>query len=283
MKHIATLLTATLVLASASCGDGDKEHKAAIALSAKADSLLNAGAYEKAVALYDSLNNAYPKEIELRKASNSKRAQAIEGHVLSQIPVADRSIDSLNNRIAELYTQFDREQSTQALNAYAVHKSLSGQKTAGTAALQPRINVDGNDVSDTPWSIAVFAPSNIGLNSLTVTTASGQSFTIDVFSNDGQVGSIVTSVAEPLGKYLSSHSDDTATTFVLNGSKGKAEGKLSPAFSTAVALSYNYACAKVELRSALINREKLERRLAIAREQATRANTADQASTDSNN
>ena len=121
---------------------------------------------------------------------------------------------------------------------------------------------------DTLWVFAVFAPGNIGLNKLAVTTASGQNFTLDVFSNDGQVGSIVASVAEPLGKYLSQHPDDPAKAFVLSGSKGKAEGKLSSAFSTATAESYNYAVAKNGLRSALINREKLERRLSIARQQA---------------
>ena len=173
--------------------------------------------------------------------------------------------------IAGLYPDFNREQSSLALNAYAVHKSLAGQKTVGTAAMQPRINIDGNDVSDTPWSIAVFAPSNIGLSSVNVTTASGQSFTLDAFSNDGQVGSIVTSVAEPLGKYLSEHPDDPATAFTLNGKKGKAQGKLTPAFSTATAASYNYALAKQQLRSTLINREKIERRIVIAREQAAKA------------
>lgn len=270
MKHFIALLTAAAVLATASCGS-DKEHKAAAALSAKADSLMKAGNFEAAIELYDSLNHAYPKEIDLRKASDAKRARAIEGLAQSQAPLLDRAIDSLNSVIAGLYPDFNREQSSSALNAYAVHKSLAGQKTVGTAALQPRINIDGNDVSDTPWSIAVFAPSNIWLSSVNVTTASGQSFTLDAFSNDGQVGSIVTSVAEPLGKYLSEHPDDPATAFTLNGKKGKAQGKLTPAFSTATAASYNYALAKQQLRSTLINREKIERRIVIAREQAAKA------------
>ena len=270
MKHFIALLTAAAVLATASCGS-DKEHKAASALSAKADSLMKAGNFEAAIELYDSLNHAYPKEIDLRKASDAKRARAIEGLAQSQAPLLDRAIDSLNSVIAGLYPDFNREQSSSALNAYAVHKSLAGQKTVGTAALQPRINIEGNDVSDTPWSIAVFAPSNIGLSSVNVTTASGQSFTLDAFSNDGQVGSIVTSVAEPLGKYLSEHPDDPATAFTLNGKKGKAQGKLTPAFSTATAASYNYALAKQQLRSTLINREKIERRIVIAREQAAKA------------
>lgn len=270
MKHFIALLTAAAVLATASCGS-DKEHKAAAALSAKADSLMKAGNFEAAIELYDSLNHAYPKEIDLRKASDAKRARAIEGLAQSQAPLLDRAIDSLNSVIAGLYPDFNREQSSSALNAYAVHKSLAGQKSVGTAALQPRINIDGNDVSDTPWSIAVFAPSNIGLSSVNVTTASGQSFTLDAFSNDGQVGSIVTSVAEPLGKYLSEHPDDPATAFTLNGKKGKAQGKLTPAFSTATAASYNYALAKQQLRSTLINREKIERRIVIAREQAAKA------------
>ena len=270
MKHFIALFTAAAVLATASCGS-DKEHKAAAALSAKADSLMKAGNFEAAIELYDSLNHAYPKEIDLRKASDAKRARAIEGLAQSQAPLLDRAIDSLNSVIAGLYPDFNREQSSSALNAYAVHKSLAGQKTVGTAALQPRINIDGNDVSDTPWSIAVFAPSNIGLSSVNVTTASGQSFTLDAFSNDGQVGSIVTSVAEPLGKYLSEHPDDQATAFTLNGKKGKAQGKLTPAFSTATAASYNYALAKQQLRSTLINREKIERRIVIAREQAAKA------------
>lgn len=270
MKHFIALFTAAAVLATASCGS-DKEHKAAAALSAKADSLMKAGNFEAAIELYDSLNHAYPKEIDLRKASDAKRARAIEGLAQSQAPLLDRAIDSLNSVIAGLYPDFNREQSSSALNAYAVHKSLAGQKTVGTAALQPRINIDGNDVSDTPWSIAVFAPSNIGLSSVNVTTASGQSFTLDAFSNDGQVGSIVTSVAEPLGKYLSEHPDDPATAFTLNGKKGKAQGKLTPAFSTATAASYNYALAKQQLRSTLINREKIERRIVIAREQAAKA------------
>lgn len=270
MKHLATLITAAAVLATAS-SCGNKEHEAAAALSAKADSLLKAGNFEAALGLYDSLNHAYPKEIDLRKASDAKRARAIEGLAQSQAPLLDRAIDSLNSVIAGLYPDFNREQSSSALNAYAVHKSLAGQKTVGTAALQPRINVEGNDVSDTPWSIAVFAPSDIGLGSVTVTTASGQSFTLDVFSGDGQVGTIVTSVAEPLGKYLCEHPDDPATAFTLNGKKGKAQGKLTPAFTTATAASYNYASAKNRLRSTLINREKIERRIVIAREQAAKA------------
>lgn len=277
MNHISFTTAGVIVAACAcltACGES-AEHKAADALLTQADSCIASGDYSRGIELIDSLNRAYPKEIELRKASDTKRAQAFEGMALSQIPRLDAAIDSLNAVISALYPDFKQEQSSSALNPYALYKTIAGQSLMASATLQPRVNLTADDAADTPWSIAVNAASNIGLNSATVVTKSGRTFTLSVFSSDGQVGTVTPEAADPLGQYLFENPGDSAEKATLSGTKGKAQAKLAAGTSQAIAESWNYATAKARLRASLVNRERVERQLQIARDQAANAAPAE--------
>lgn len=281
MRHFFLMITSAGFLACVcACTGESAEHKAATALSNSADSCMAAGDFARAISLLDSLNNAYPKEIDIRKASNLKRAKAFEGLALSQIPRLDAQLDSLNAVVAALYPDFIQEQSTSSLSPYALYKSIAGQSLTSGAGIQPRVNVSADDAADTPWSIAVNAGKNIGLNAIETVTKNGHRFRMEAYSADGQMGTVTPEAAAEAAGYLFDNPGDPAVSATLSGTRGQVNVKLNASTSQAIAESWNYACTKARLRASLVNRERVEQQLQIARDQAANAATPDNDNTD---
>lgn len=286
MKHIltTTILKTTgalsltlLAVAAISCKGESPEHKAAVALDTQADSAISAGDFRTAIILLDSLNKTYPREIEIRKTTAEKRARAFEGLAMSQIPVLDARIDSLRKAEADIQPLFITIRPSESLPPYAVFKSAEKPDFASSPCLQGRVNIDPNDAADTPWSIAVNAGRNIGLSSVSVTTRDGHTFTMPVMSADGQVGTISPENADETGQYLfSSGEGDPALNVTASGSRGKATFRLTPAQSKGIGEAWHYANVRTVLRATLIDRERADRMLIIARDQ--KANSAPVAS-----
>lgn len=270
-------LTAIASAALAACSGNDPEHEAAISLRSEIDSLMNAKQYDEALSKMDSLNKKYPLEIDLRRDLTGLQAKAREGNALLKIPQLDSEIARLREETAVLKGQFTLVQPSKALPGYLVATEAAKNDFASKAGLQARVNT-GQDAMDTPWTIAANAGRNIGMTGITVTTANGSSFRLRVPSGAEDMASVSPESADELGRYLNDNPNDKATSVTFSGSKGKAEIKLTPAQSTAIAMSWKLAELQSELRSCLIDREKQERILQIARDQASNAQGANETS-----
>jgi hypothetical protein len=264
----ASALAVTVMLSA--CGKDDSEQKAAAALDAKIDSAINVQNYEEAIALIDSLNKAYPLQVEIRRGTIAKRAQAMEGWSQKRIPELDCNIANCEESIANLEKNFKLVKPSSNLAGYYVSKNDT-KDFASCACVQARVNT-GDDAQDTPWTLAVNAGKNIALNKIVITLADGSNFAIDAPVSDGTMASIAPERVNELGEYLT-EKPQTATATV-SGGKGSVNIKLSAADCEAISASWQFATLKDNLRRALIERERLERQLQIARDQKANAPAA---------
>ena len=271
MNHTSALLAAGVMLALGGCKGESPEHKAAAALDAQVDSLIAAGQYRQAVVIIDSLNRTYPKEIEIRKGTNLKRSKAFEGLATTQIPVLEARIDSLRQAIDAMEPDFKIMKPSAALPGYGVYKTAAGTDFMAAPTVQARVNTDIHDAADTHWTLSVNAGRNIGLQSVSVSLSNGGTYDMKVVSADGQTGTVSPEAATPLAEAIT---DGATATVTAMGSNGKAVFKLSSAQLTAIAQSCRFAGDKAALRAALIDRERVDRMLQIARDQSANAATA---------
>jgi hypothetical protein len=269
-----TLLAGSMIFCS--CGKDDSEKKAAEALDAKVDSAITAQNYEEAITLIDSLNKAYPLQIDIRKGTIAKRAQAMESWAQVRIPELDCKISNSQEAIAALEQNFKFVQPSSTLAGYYIYKTCTYNDVSSFAAkssIQPRVN-SGDDAEDTPWTLAVNAGKDISLNKLVISLANGQQYTIDIPVSDGTMASIAPERVNELGKYLNDNPQSAAASATASGSKGSVKISLSVNDCEAIAASWHLAAQKDSLRQALIDRERVERQLQIARDQKANAPAA---------
>lgn len=271
-KLLATTILAGTLIFSA-CGKDDSEKKAAEALDSKIDSAINVKNYEEALTLIDSLNKAYPLQVEIRRGTIAKRAQVMENWAQVRIPELDCKISNSEEAIAMLEQNFKFVQPSSALPGYYVYKTCTYNDASSFAAkssIQPRVN-SGADAEDTPWTLAVNAGKDINLNKFVIKLANGQQYAIDITVSDGTMASIAPERVNDLGKYLCDNPQNAAATATASGSKGSVNIKLSTGDCEAIAASWQLAAEKDSLRQALIDRERVERQLQIARDQKANA------------
>lgn len=266
MKTVEKLIPFGLLVLITACGDS-AEHKAAMALDAEIDSAIANREYAEAVALIDSLNRTYATELELRRASNSKRLQALEGLTMQQIPVTDSILAANEEQTHRLMETFVEHRSSPSLPPYLLPKAISGEKFVAKAGVQPRVNT-GQDAQDTPWTLAVNAGRNIKLTQASVSTDAGTTITVDCVSADGQIASIP-------GSRLDAALADGAkiTSVALTGETGTVQIAVTSNMAQAISECQALAMLQMQRFNTLATREKLERQLQIARDQ--QANVVD--------
>lgn len=249
-----------------SCAGSDPVHEAAVALDESIDSAMTANNYALAIELIDSLNKTYNLEIDLRKASDTKRAKAYEGLSVTEIPRLDSLISVTKYEISVAEGEFVSKQPSASLPTYLVLKSAAKSDFAAAAGVQGRVNT-GDDARDTPWTLAVNAGRDIGLERVDITCSDGAKYTLSTPVSDGQMASISPESAETLAQHLYDNPSVQATSIVFTGSKGNTKATLSEAQSASIAQAWNLAKLNSRLYSALVERERVERQLQIARDQ----------------
>ena len=268
MQKIAITLAIPALMLCA-CHRTDPQHEAAVALDSRIDSAINAKSYAEAITLIDSLNHAYPLELELRKATGLKRAKAYEGLSITEIPRLDSTITACQAKILELTAEFVTRQPSASLPPYMIYKAAAKGDFAAGAGIQARVNT-GEDAKDTPWTLAVNAGRNIGQTRIDVECANGARYTMLTPVTDGQMASVSPESAADLAEYLANGAYK-ATNVTFTGSKGTSRAKITPAESEGIAKAWTLADTNSKLFNALAERERLERQLQIARDQAANA------------
>lgn len=271
MKKSLILPTLAAMLTLTACGSGDKgmtAHDSALSLQTRIDSLIAAGNFTDALADIDTFPKLFPLETEIRRQLLETRAQATEGVATQRLPQLQGEIAQLQMQADSLQALFTSVQPVSSLPPYLVW--TAGQKGLSAPGIQPRVNT-GDDAVDTPWTIAVDAGRNIALHTMAVSTSAGD-FAVQLPAGDGAMASAQPEVCAPMAKALAEGA--TLNSITLVGSKGKVSLKATPALAASIAGAYSLANTRTQLREKLIEAEKTERLLQLARDQ--KANAAPQ-------
>lgn len=266
--HTAVVIVAALSLAG--CKGESPEHCAALALQQSADSAYNVGDYKLSIALIDSLNKTYPLEVEIRKATGMSRAKAYEALASTELPRLEQQISALSDSIEQMRAGFHKLQPSKALPGYYVWGEAAETRFNAGPTVQARVN-EGMDAVDTPWTLAVNAGRDIGLNTLSVKLSDGTQLSMRVISADGQTGTITPESAAPLAEALVGNKTLTVKTTEAIGDKGKSPIRLTPAQTRSISVAFEYAAAMTRIRTLIVDREEYDRMLTIARDQAANA------------
>jgi hypothetical protein len=265
-----------LLAGLASCGPSAKEREAEQARLAY-DSIsiaVDAGRYDEALALVDSFNVRYPLQIELRKKTNLLKTRSIEQLTLRQIEEADSSITNLRYEVAKLDNDFVLVQPNPNVKGYYVPKAIKGRAMSGTG-IEPRLGDN-----DMPWTLLVnIAGMRCDVSSIefknaagtTVASVSATSSDRSVKDDSGSTTFFTPEESAPLGQYCAQNPGALTGYASGHGIKNPVKISVNAQLADAIGRTWQIANAKEALQTALITREKLERRLQIARDQIANA------------
>ncbi len=254
---IAALAVASLI----SCGNSNKEE--ANQLCQAAEQEVKAGRYEGAIMLLDTLDNKYASEVEVRRSAMKFRAMAVEGLTLRRITAVDDTLAYLKSISDQFDQNFDYvENPGKGLGGNYVIKALA----KGKSELLPRVNDEGY------FTLSVKVEGKpIGFSYITfidgsqsVTTTPIQSSRLVKVENTEMTVLQQEDVTEA-AQWLATHPETNQ--YELCGVDGTLKRKLSPELRNAIVETCRFAEAKQAYRLSLIEREKLERRLQLCRDQ----------------
>ncbi len=259
---IASFISLSII---SSCGDSSRD--LAQQLRDQAESEIQSGNYKAALVLLDTLDQRYASHVDVRRSAMKFRAKAVEGLTITEIAVCNDSLATIKARLDHADSQFHYVKNPgRNLGGNYEAKNLSKTKNN----ILPRVNDDGY------FTLSVIVPGrSIGLNAIRI-CAPNSDFTIAPIAADRVVrveNSEMTvlqqeDVASAI-EWLEMHNN--ANAYELVGSKSTIRQKISDNLLQAIISTWRYAQDRQAYASALILREKLERRLQLARNQLANA------------
>lgn len=263
MYNAASKLTAIIIAAAciSSCGDSNKD--AAMQLSTAAENEVKSGNYQAAVTLLDTLDTRYASQTEIRRSAMKFRAMAVEGLTLKRISAVDDTLACLKSTLDNYESRFDYVKNPgKGLGGNLIAKSI----VKDNCDIIPRINDDGYfmlSVRIPGRSIGFSAVRFIDGNASVSTLPVDPSRLVKVESSEMTVLQ-QEDVADAMS-WLTTH--PATASYQLVGSKNTINQKLSERMCQAIIETWAYAADKQAYRLALIEREKLERKLKLCRDQ----------------
>lgn len=255
------LSVALAAVAISSCGNSEKQQ--AEQLCDRVESEVKAGNFEAAMTLLDTLDVRYASEVEVRRSAMKFRAMAVEGLTIRRITSVDDTLARLSQSLDNFQTKFDYVKNPgENLGGNYIDKTIAKKKYD----ILPRINDDGYftlsvAVSGRPieFSHVIFVD-----GSYTVSTAPVSSSRLVKVENTEMTVLQQEEVSDAV-YWLAAHPSTNG--YELVGSKNKISKKLTPDLYNAIVTTWQYALDKQAYRQALIEREKLERKLQLCRDQ----------------
>lgn len=267
IKRIGTALAIAAMMAS--CSQADPDKKAAQELLAEATRLMGEGNAEQALALMDTIDTKYASQVDVRREALGLRPRAIEQVTMRQISVADSLLAATQIEINELQGAFTHVSGDDLEGYYIVSGAKGG--FINSTGIEPRVN----DANHMFYIVAQISGKTIGINQIILSGADGSmaSQTIPASSarvaaiEGSELASFLPEEVNDLGQWAAEHSGSISKATVA-GTKGKQEVKLSADQAAAIGKAWRYASAMQRHRQAALLREKLDRRLQVARDQA---------------
>lgn len=266
MKKLIYPVVALLV---AACG-GQKEESPAGDLYGEAEAAFQAGDYNRAILLLDSMQKAYPAEVELQRQGMALRPQVIEKETLREITTND-SLMAYDKAAAEqLQPKLKWVKTPRMIEGYWVATDGYNPDFMNSTAIQGRVSEIGEF-----YIVSSMKPA---ANHTSISLSDGaQSAATPTVPYDGESnyridgGEIITfspAQSDTIGAFAAAHRDQPLTlTFAGKSSRNV---KLTASQVNALANLYDYSRAIIRSRDLYADRQRLEATLQVARGQIAR-------------
>lgn len=244
-----------------SCGNSDKD--LASRLSAEAEGELKAGQYENAIELLDSLDTTYPKEVDIRRSAMKFRAMAIEALTIKRITVVDDTLALLNRELERLGEQFEYVKNPgKGLGGDYTYKSIVKSKYD----IIPRVNDEGYytlslKISNKSIDFRYIRFINGASSVITEPIKSDRLFKVE----NNEMTVLQQEDVEQAVEWLKCNEETSS--YQLVGEKATVDRKLDKTLYSALVTTWDFARVKQAIRQYTIEREKLERKLLLCRDQ----------------
>jgi len=248
-----------------SCSSGNNE---AAKLLAESQAMMEHGNYDTVLLLLDSIDSAYPEVVDIRRKAMELRPRAIEQITIRELSLTDSLLavqtiygDSLSDRLIRI---------DNPLEPYFVAKSEQRVVPSATAGLHSRVAPDGM------FYMIATTLNPVKTTSITLSSgnecASTNKIAIDGERNIHTVShdalTLISAECDTLARFIVNHVGDPITlTFNGNGSYVMS---LPDSQIRSVIDTYKTAQALTECKRLQINKNRLERQLAVARSQIAR-------------
>ena len=263
-------LIGAFALALAACSADDPDKKAAAELVDEITLDLQAGRAAHALELMDTLNTKYASQIEARKQAMALRPAAIEAVTIEQIQHADSLIAVSSVEVSNLEGLFAHVPGDD-LEGYYLVKDAKQNFLGSPASVEPRVNDDNMMF----YIVAQAKGKNLGISRVVLFTSTeqcqsqaipaGSPRVVDL--EGAELASFLPEEVDDLGAWAAEHEADIKGAMIYCAS-GHKKVALTPAQARAFATAWRYANAKQRQRQGAMLREKLDRQLQVARDQA---------------
>jgi hypothetical protein len=265
-----------LSLACASCGK--PENQDARQLYNQASEAFTSGDYQGATVLLDSLQRAYPGEIQIQREAMALRPQVIEQIAIKDIAVID-SVTALDKATMEsLRASLKLVKEPGMIEGYLIDAKAYNANFMNSTGVEARVSEIGQ------FYIVSSANPQVGHTSITLKCNGGAAKTDDVaYDGDSNYrvggGEIITFTPEQsdtIGAFAArmlNENGQTQFTLLFNGSKGSKMFKLTAVQAQGIANAYNYSRSVIRARDNEVQRARLEKTIEIAKRQASQTTT----------
>lgn len=263
------ILSAALISVAGLSSCGGDDNKGAQELLLQAETALGAKDYEKAIALTDSIKNAYPKAIDQRREALHIATRATEGLTLLRLEQADSLSAVLGARGDSLQRLMKFVKNP--IEGYYVASTTNPTAFIGSNGIQARVSPEGDF-----YLISSLKAKSVKSTSVTVSngnaSASTSSVAHDGERNDRSMGAevitFISAECDTVGRFIMENAESPLT-LTFNGSSSYSM-PLPASQAKEIALVYDYASTLRRFKVAALEKERLGRALDIARSQAAR-------------
>lgn len=274
-KVVELVAAGTILSAVVLTGCGSADTKAAGELVAEASEAVENGNSTLALLLLDSLQRAYPAEIEQQREGMKLRPCAMEISIMAQIQSVDSMIAALADTHLTLGEKMKTVSSPELVEPYQTPAAGYNANFINTTGVQPRIDRAGQF-----YLVSSMNPGVVGHESLTFMSGTDE-VTTEPVPYDGELNyridgtetvTFMPAKSDTIGSFMVAHRN-APVSVRFNGGKGKSRTiKLTQAQTEGMADAYLYSRALIEGRDLTVERERLDRQLQVARDQQARLN-----------
>lgn len=265
-KHIIkTALLSTIIFIVTACSDNKHSEEARQMLD-RARTAADAGQFETAKLLLDSIDSVYPKAVDVRREGLALMTTVREGLLNTSIA----STDSLL-AVAQLRGDSLQQYLRKVDNPIESYFVVSGLGTV-TNGIDPRLMPDGS-----LYILSRLSSPKIRHTSISISAGDGTSATTAAIPHDGEqndeVGGVETitfigSDADTIGAYVNNHRNSSLTLIFIGPDNRIKEMTLPQQQIDAITAAYGYASNIRERKILNIRRRALEEQLGLSRAQS---------------
>lgn len=270
-KFLNSIVTASAVLVIVSCGSSAKNDDAAAALLQQAQSAIDAGDCEQALTLLDSIDHAYPKALQIRSQAIDLRPRAIEKIAVAAIEEADSAIARADREVARLTPMMTMHENKEIGESYYTPSQTDNASFVNTTGISVRVNGQTGEL----YLVSSVNPGRIDQRYVTFADNAGNVVSTDTIAADSPANFINgnSELLEFLPRYCGRIADFVAAndgapmTATIVGDKGSRTVKIGAKTSEAIANAARLSQALTQGRKAVMERDRLEQNLQVARKQ----------------